>query len=172
MIGSRRVGARDGDGLVLQGLERPWPLPGSVRYAGRVDRQEVIERTGAYFGREGEGVVCAYVFGSVGRGEAQPGSDVDVAVLLDAAPPATLAGCGLRLEGELERALGREVDLVVLNRAPVDLVHRVLRDGVLAFEADAAARVRFEVRARNVYFDLRPILDRYRRTGEACDDRR
>ena len=134
-----------------------------------MERDEVIERIGAYFAREGDGIVCAYVFGSLGRGTARTDSDIDVAVLLEVPPAATLAGCGLRLEGDLERVLGREVDLVVLNGAPIDLVHRVLRDGVLAFEADAAARVRFEVRARNEYFDLRPVLDRYRRAGGASD---
>lgn len=132
----------------------------------------LAERIAGFLAARGEGVVCAYLFGSVARGDAGPGSDVDVAVLLEAPPPPTLEGAGFRLEGDLERALGRPVDLVVLNRAPVDLVHRVLRDGVLVFEADRAARVRFEVRARNQYFDLRPILDRYRRAGEAPDGRR
>jgi uncharacterized protein len=51
----------------------------------------------------------------------------------------------------------------VLNEAPADLVHRVLRDGQLIFEADRSARIRFEVRRRNEYFDLLPILTEYRR---------
>jgi len=137
-----------------------------------MDASPLAERICGFFAARGERVACAYLFGSVARGEAGPGSDVDVAVLLGAPPPATLQGAGFRLEGDLERALGRPVDLVVLNRAPVDLVHRVLHDGVLVFEADRSARVRFEVRARNQYFDLRPILDRYRRAGEAPDGRR
>jgi len=52
---------------------------------------------------------------------------------------------------------------VVLNRAPVDLVHRVLRDGILLLDRDPSGRIRFEVRARNEYFDLLPHLRRYRR---------
>ena len=43
-------------------------------------------------------------------------------------------------------------------------MHRVLRDGILIDEADRAARIRFEVAARNEYFDLLPILQRYRRS--------
>jgi hypothetical protein len=50
----------------------------------------------------------------------------------------------------------------------VDLVHRVLRDGVLLLERDRSARIRFEVRARNDYFDLLPHLRRYRRFGEGA----
>jgi hypothetical protein len=119
--------------------------------------------TDALHGEE-SGLVCAYLFGSAARGEDRPGSDLDVAVLFRDDPPRTLAGLHLDLADRLTGALGgRRVDLVVLNRAPVDLVHRVLRDGVLLLERDRSARIRFEVRARNEYFDLLPHLERYRR---------
>lgn len=106
--------------------------------------------------------MCAYLFGSHARGSARAASDVDLAVLLHrrdaAADP-----LGLQLGGELERAIGRGVDLVVLNGAPPDLVHRVLRDGIIVLDRDPGERVRFEVAARNAYFDIKPHLDRYRR---------
>ena len=51
---------------------------------------------------------------------------------------------------------------VNLDSAPPDLIHRVLRDGILVLDRDRAARIRFEVAARNAYFDLKPFLDRYR----------
>jgi predicted nucleotidyltransferase len=111
-------------------------------------------------------VRAAYLFGSVARAEAGPESDVDVAVLLGDGEPRELQREGLRIEGELERRVGRTVQVVVLNLAPVDLVHRVLRDSVLLSEADRSARIRFEVRARNEYFDLLPFLRRYRRLEE------
>jgi len=63
----------------------------------------------------------------------------------------------------LERLLGKPVDLVILNRAPLDLIHRVLRDGVLVYESDSPSRIRFEVQARSAYFDLLPYLRQYRR---------
>ncbi len=118
----------------------------------------------SFFASDPGEVVAAYLFGSVARFEATAASDVDVAVLLRDDPPPGLAGLALPLEGELERRIGRPVQLVVLNRAPADLVHRVLRDGLLLLERNRSARVRFEVRARNEYFDLLPILQRYRRT--------
>jgi hypothetical protein len=52
--------------------------------------------------------------------------------------------------------------VVVLNRTPVDLIHRVLRDGKLLVDRDPAVRIAFEVRARNEFFDLKPVLDQYR----------
>jgi uncharacterized protein len=55
------------------------------------------------------------------------------------------------------------VQVVVLNRASPDLVHRVLRDGRLVLDHDRSARIRFEVRSRNEYFDMAPIRALYRR---------
>lgn len=108
-------------------------------------------------------VVAVYVFGSVARGTDGPGSDVDVAVLMDQIPPSTLMGPQLSIEGRLEEAIGRPVDLVILNTASADLVHRVLRDGDLVVERDRGCRIRFEVGKRNEYFDLQPARDAYRR---------
>lgn len=108
---------------------------------------------------------CAWLFGSHARGSAGAQSDVDVAVLFGADPPVTLAGLHLDLADRLRGALGRPVDLVVLNRAPVDLAWRVLRDGVLLLERDRARRIRYQVRMRNEYLDLLPYLQLYRRVG-------
>lgn len=127
---------------------------------------EIVETARRFFEARNDGIVCVYLFGSVARGTAGPGSDLDVAVLYENPPTRTLEGSGVGLGGELEAVIGLPVDLVVLNRAPVDLVHRVLRDGILLVERDRNARVRFEVAVRNEYFDLKPHLDRYRRAGE------
>lgn len=118
-----------------------------------------------FFARLPEALVCVYLHGSQARGTAGPASDVDLAVLYAVDPPDTLEGWSLDWAADLERRLGRTVDVVVLNRAPVDLIHRVLRDGVLVGERDRAARIRFEVRARNAYFDLLPYLRQYRRAA-------
>ncbi|HZF11124.1 MAG TPA: nucleotidyltransferase domain-containing protein [Thermoanaerobaculia bacterium] len=118
-----------------------------------------------FFATEAErlGIAAAYLFGSMARGTTGSRSDVDVAVLYEGDPPSGFAGLGIPLAGDLERRLGREVDVVVLNRAPVDLVHRVLRDGHLLIDRNRSRRIAFAVRARNEYFDLLPHLLRYRR---------
>ena len=108
-------------------------------------------------------IIAAYLFGSVARGTADARSDVDVAVLYAAPPPATLEGLPLDLEGRIEQLVNRPAQVIVLNTAPAGLVHRVLRDGVLLLDRDPNARIRFEVRARNEFFDLQPVLARYRR---------
>jgi predicted nucleotidyltransferase len=115
---------------------------------------------------EREGIAAAYLFGSVARGTAGPRSDVDVGILYSEAPPRTLEGLGLGLEGDLESLLGIPVQVVVLNRAPVDLTIRVLRDGKLLVDRDRSKRIRFEVKTRFEFWDLEPYLKMYRRMGE------
>ena len=116
-----------------------------------------------FFAAEPTGIIVAYLFGSVARGTAHAGSDVDVAVLYANAPPATIEGLPLDLEDRIRQRVGRPAQVIVLNTAPVDLVHRALRDGVLLLDRAPGTRIHFEVRARNAYFDLQPILARYRR---------
>lgn len=106
-------------------------------------------------------VVVAYLFGSQARGEAREGSDVDVAVLLDGQQ-------GL-LEQELvadrlARALGvADVDLIVLDEAPLEMRGRVVQEGRVLFSADEARRVGFEVLTRSQYFDFLPTLEAHTR---------
>jgi len=131
-----------------------------------VDSAAVEARLKAYFEEDPRGAMAVYLFGSVARGDAGPGSDVDVGILFAAEPPATLGAPQFALEADLERLLGRPVQVVPLNRASADLVHRVLRDGRLVLDRDRAARIRFEVRSRNEYFDMAPIRRLYRRYPE------
>jgi uncharacterized protein len=111
---------------------------------------------------------AVYVYGSEARGEATARSDVDVGLLLKHDPPKHVAGEGglesfsrthrFDLASKLTAELEREVDLVVLNLAPVDLSFRVIRDGRLVVEGDASRRVTFEVAVRREYRDLLPLL--------------
>ncbi len=121
-----------------------------------------------FFSAADRKVSVAYLFGSVATGKATEASDVDVGVLYAQDPARTLDGLPLDLEGDLEQLLGRHVQVVALNRAPVDLIHRVLRDGHLVLDADPSLRIRFEVKSRNEYFDLLPMLERYRRVRPAA----
>ena len=127
--------------------------------------QRLAELLGAVAAERG--IVTVYLYGSVARGTAGPRSDVDVAVLFATDPPRTLAGLHLDLQADLEDALGLPVQLVVLNRANAELVHNVLMDSRLILDLDPAARIDFEVARRREYFDLLPILERYRRPERA-----
>lgn len=117
----------------------------------------------SFFEADPRGAIAVYLFGSVAREEARADSDIDLGVLFSADPPATLEAPQFALEAELERLLRAPVQVVALNQASADLVHRVLRDGRLVLDRDRAARIRFEVRSRNQYFDMEHIRALYRR---------
>jgi uncharacterized protein len=108
-------------------------------------------------------VVAVYLFGSYARGTAGEHSDVDLGLLYAAPPPSTLLAQPFSIEAQLAEQLGRPVQCVVMNTAPADLVHRILADGTLLVVSAPSLRIRFEVDARNRYFDVKPMLDRYRR---------
>jgi predicted nucleotidyltransferase len=133
-----------------------------------MDLQDVKARVTQHLVSADERLLAAYLYGSVAQETARATSDVDVAILLRGDSPEKLMGLRFSLEGALETALGRRVQVIVLNRAPVDLVHRVLRDGHLLLDRDPSTRVRFEVKSRNEYFDLLPILQRYRKREAAA----
>lgn len=88
-------------------------------------------------------ILEAYLFGSRARGRAQPDSDIDVAVCVDAGKARALGGSwGYRaaLATDLMAALRtNDVDVVVLNDAPPLLYRRVLRDGIRVSSRDLAA---------------------------------
>jgi uncharacterized protein len=128
-----------------------------------VETPSVLQKVRAVLETSAPDVLAVYLYGSRARGTAKAGSDLDLALLLAAPPPSTLRSVAREIEDVVERALRTPVEAVVLNRAPADLVHRVLRDGILVLDRDRAARLRFEVRARNEYFDLAPLRRLYRR---------
>lgn len=113
---------------------------------------------------------AVYLYGSVARGEGGPTSDVDLGFLYTTPPARTLLEQPFQIEADLTAAVGRPVQIVVLNDAPPDLVHRVLSDGELLVERDRGRRIAFEVASRNRYWDLLPILREYRRARETTDE--
>ena len=83
-----------------------------------MDALSSVERLRQAFMGHERGVAAVYLFGSVARGESRPGSDLDVAVLLEPAPErGAFESLRLGLRAELESELGQEIDFVVLNKA-------------------------------------------------------
>lgn len=133
---------------------------GTVSESTRGARPPRLDETGlvAFLATQPD-VVAAYLFGSLVEERATPHSDVDTAILLSDADPVTAGERQLQLMGELERFADRGVDVVILNIAPPILQHQVLRHGRLLYERDRRARVDFEVRAGQIYTDLKPMYD-------------
>jgi predicted nucleotidyltransferase len=102
------------------------------------------------------GVRVAYLFGSRASNRHRATSDADIAVLgaarLDLLERERLAD---RLRNILAVP---DVDLVILEEAPLELRGRVVQEGRTIYAADPAERVNFEVRSRSEYFDFLPVL--------------
>lgn len=104
----------------------------------------------------------AYLFGSQASGKAQPHSDIDVAVYVDAQRAIRSDyGYAAELATHLMGALGtNEIDVVVLNQAPPVLYHRVLRDGRRILTRDLRATTTREGYALSRYCDFLPQLSK------------
>ncbi|MBI3958809.1 MAG: nucleotidyltransferase domain-containing protein [Chloroflexi bacterium] len=116
------------------------------------------------FLRQQPDVIAAYLFGSRATGRVHPGSDVDIAVLLDedALPQTTgwggpLLSRRLDLIAAAEQFADCEVDVITLNDASPLLSFEVLRKGRLLYEGNRLQRIEFEVRAGKIYNDLEPM---------------
>ncbi|QRN78927.1 MAG: nucleotidyltransferase domain-containing protein [Nocardiopsis sp. BM-2018] len=127
------------------GSERPAGDPASTpeHDVGRPAAIATLRAAGASF---------ALVFGSRARGDHRPTSDLDIAAWWPADTPAPWS---------LE--LPAQVDLVVLNGAPIEIAGRIALEGEVLFDDDPAARVRWTADTRKIWLDERPRFERAHR---------
>lgn len=107
-------------------------------------------------------VQLAYLYGSTVTGHTTPFSDVDIA-LLTTEPLAPLARLRLiqHVQARLYDDCGLvDVDVRIINDAPLVLQGRVVTDGVLLYARNEQARIDFETTTRMHYFDYLPIHER------------
>ena len=98
------------------------------------------------------GAPFAFLHGSRATGTSRAGSDLDVAVWLGEADELTVRS-----------RLPADVDLLVLDRAPLELAGRVAMYGKLILDVDPPARVEWQATTRKVFADERYRIDQARR---------
>ena len=106
-------------------------------------------------------IVFAYLFGGLLRDRRNPLSDVDLALYLKSMKRLD----PLTLFGKASQVLGTdEIDLVVLNSAPISLAGRILQKREVLIDKDPFLRHRYESRILREFFDFtlkeRDILQR------------
>jgi predicted nucleotidyltransferase len=104
-------------------------------YTFTMSREAITQQIAEYF--KTQPVLKAWLFGSFARGEETPESDVDILVILDHAKPVGLKFFGMW--GDLERMLGRPVDLVVDRTLAPFARQSVENDKILIYERTVGA---------------------------------
>jgi predicted nucleotidyltransferase len=109
-------------------------------------------------------VAAAYLYGSFAEGTSLPFSDVDIALVLssESMAPRERLRLQLQLAVELAEAGVAEADVRIVNQAPLMMRGQVACQGILVYSGDETARVEFETRTREEYFDFRPLARQLR----------
>ena len=121
----------------------------------------VVERLReAARGLADEPVTFAYLFGSRVTGSAWPDSDTDIAVLpVPGLSREQRRALRDRIANIFEVPARSEVDVVLLDEAPLPLRGRVLRQREVLYSADEPLRVRWESLTGRMFADSRLKLD-------------
>jgi len=116
------------------------------------DLNRLIERAKGVLAAHPQ-VLFAYLFGGLARGTSSPSSDIDVAVFIDDRSDLTVKK--LDLLSDLIDNLGTdEIDLVLLNTAPLPLKARVIRNNEILVDRKPYLRHTFESLVLREYFDF------------------
>jgi predicted nucleotidyltransferase len=129
------------------------------------DIDQYREQLQIYFAGQ-PAVLLAYLFGSHARGQGSPLSDIDIGVLHEQGMDKKVSfDLRLALIGDLMGIFHEnDVDVVILNEAPLALAYRVLRDGVLLYGRDKQTRVLYQADTVSRYLDFKPFIERQERT--------
>jgi len=100
--------------------------------------------------------------------------DIDIAILLSRErKPYELFKYSMTIASDLERCITPrfDVDLRILNNAPVEFQYEVVRTGKVVFARDEGLRIAFEADVMAKYLDLKPLYDRMDRALLASEVR-
>jgi predicted nucleotidyltransferase len=114
--------------------------------------EDLIPQAVAYLQSRGD-INFAYLFGSFGRGKHFPLSDVDIAVYLK--EPSDVQEKKMEILGALIDILQTdEIDLVILNSAPLPLRMRILESKKVIVDREPFVRHHYESLTMREYFDF------------------
>ena len=137
-----------GDASLSAGVIGPGPARGAPRVQLGESFVEARELDGCF------GLDALIVFGSVAHDSARADSDLDLAALLRSRPSAIAL---LEARADIERSVGRGVDLVDLESASPVLAMQIFRDGRCVFGENSPALAAFRAILPSRYADLKRV---------------
>lgn len=116
---------------------------------------------------EALGIGIVYLFGSHAEGVAGPTSDIDIGVVLR--NPSMAPGDISALYSDLydiftdcfDMSNFRTIDIVLLQRASLELRFDVVTHGIVLYEYSSDFRSEFEEQTAALYRDFKPILEQF-----------
>jgi predicted nucleotidyltransferase len=135
--------------------------------------EELKKHTATYCATRPEIVAC-YLFGSRAVGKERPGSDVDIAFLLDNAIPVD-AYFDLKMAycSGLGEVLRLDIHPLIMNDAGEVVLEQIFRKGLPVYGNDSLECIRFRMLQFSLIAEFAPIRDRmeerlFRKYKEAC----
>ena len=130
-----------------------------MKYYLSVEQKTLIsKKISSYLNDQYQDIVFAYLFGSFVTEERF--NDIDVAVFTKNSEVKILE-FELDLENELEKVVRVQIDVRVINGAPLAFSQNVIRSGKVIVDREPNLRADFEGRILKQYFDFSPFRRRY-----------
>ncbi len=124
-----------------------------IKYTKLPENIEALILSGVSYLQSRPDIVFAYIFGGLARGGPLPLSDIDIAVFLgnDADIPASKMEL---LEKLIDILQTDEIDLVILNTAPLSLAAKVVETKKVIVDNAPFIRHKYESLVMREYFDF------------------
>lgn len=120
--------------------------------------KDKIQELIAYI-KQNENIIALYIFGSYGTEYQHATSDVDFAILFETSPTLFKE---LEIESDICQIFERDdIDVINLNKAPIDIRHQVLYTGDLLFCRDEILLADFKEKVLNIYGDYGIVLKKF-----------
>ena len=135
------------------------------------DRERIVKEIGRCLSGV-EDLLLGYLYGSfLVRSDFH---DIDIGLIVSGErKPYELFRYAMEIASDVERCITPryEVDLRILNTAPVEFQYEVVKTGRAVFARDESLRIAFEADVLSKYLDLKPLYDRMDRALLASENR-
>jgi predicted nucleotidyltransferase len=126
-------------------------------FISKLKKEEIINTISSHLNQHNE-IYAAYLFGSFVTSESF--ADIDLGVLTRPRPE-NIFEYEIELERYIEKRSKYEMDVRVLNKAPISFVQDVIRYGKVIVDSKPNRRAEFESYTLRKYFDFARFRQRY-----------